>query len=92
MNIQVFKKNLLPPQNVIISYPRDNSHIVVTWDEVRNPDKHVLNKEIKKALYHGIKPSYHGMIRLYQAMIRRFQGILITSYLYIFVNDYPLLS
>lgn len=51
-----------------------------------------LNKEIKKALYHGIKPSYHGMIRLYQAMIRRFQGIPITSYLYIFVNGYPLLS
>lgn len=51
-----------------------------------------LNKEIKRALYHGIKPSYHGMIRLYQAMIRWFQGILIRSYMYIFVKDYPLLS
>lgn len=55
MNIQVFKKNLLPPQNVIISYPRDNSHIVVTWDEVRNPDKHVLNKEIKNIYYNLYK-------------------------------------
>lgn len=51
-----------------------------------------LNKEIKKALYHGIKPSYYGMIRLYQAMTRWFHGMLITSYMYIFVKGYTLLS
>src|SRR5574344_64974 len=55
MNIQVFQKDVLPPNNIIISYPRDNTHIIVTWDEARNPDKNVLNKEIKKVCYNIYK-------------------------------------
>lgn len=55
MNLQVFQKTILPPNNVIISYPRDNTHIIVTWDEARNPDKNVLNKDIKHICYNVYK-------------------------------------
>ena len=55
MNIQVFQKNLPAPTHIDISYPRDNRHIVITWNEVKNPDKNLLNKEIKKVYYNIYK-------------------------------------
>lgn len=55
MNIQVFQKNLPAPTHIDISYPRDNRHIVITWNEVKNPDKNLLSKEIKKVYYNIYK-------------------------------------
>lgn len=45
----------MPPVHIDISYPRDNSHIIITWNEVKNPDKNVLNKKITKVCYNIYK-------------------------------------
>jgi len=55
MNININQRKLPPPSNVIISYPRDNSHIIVTWDDVRNPDKYIVDGEIKNIYYNIYK-------------------------------------
>ena len=55
MNIEL-KKSLMPPTHIDISYPRDNSHIVVTWNEVKKP-KGVSkndNSAIKYNVYKGL--------------------------------------
>jgi len=55
MNIEVFQRDLPPPRHIDISYPRDNHSIIVTWNEVRNPDEHILNKKIKQVWYNVYK-------------------------------------
>ena len=56
MNI-IFQKQLLPPEHIMISYARDQKHLIITWEEVRNPDKYIINKAIKKVLYNVYKGS-----------------------------------
>lgn len=55
MNIETFQRDLPPPTHIDISYPRDNRHIIVTWNEVKNPDKHILNKKIISVNYNVYK-------------------------------------
>lgn len=55
MNIDIFQKKLPPPIDVWTSYPRDNSHIVVTWSEARNPDRGVVNGVVKRVCYNVYK-------------------------------------
>ena len=55
MDINIFQRKILPPKNILISYPRGNLHIIITWDECRNSDKNIVNKQIKKICYNIYK-------------------------------------
>ena len=55
MDFQLYQKNLIPPKHLTISYPRDNTHIIITWNEVRNPDKYMSVKTVNKVYYNVYK-------------------------------------
>ena len=55
LNVSIFQRQLQPPEHLVIAYARDYRHLIITWNEIRNPDKHLVNKKIKAVCYNVYK-------------------------------------
>ena len=51
MDFNVNKIRLPAPVNIHISYPKLQGHLVITWNNVNNPDKNNINGNIVKVMY-----------------------------------------